>query len=684
MNPRYHSEKVMPILGRTDAPQTDRTADKLNTEQYADGLARFVQDCQTPLTVGVQGEWGSGKTSLMRMVEGQLRASNKPILLSWFDTWQYGAIDDDEGLGIQLLLDLSRLLTQDLLNNADAQRTGTKIRGTLLSLGRLAKRGAKAIGSAVAAGTISQFTSFIDGGTLVDSIGSPTDGEDGPSLAAVRKAFQQLVQQYVKKAGGAESGARVVVFVDDLDRIRPGRAVALLEILKNFIDIEHCVFIIACDHDVVREGVRERLGIVDSPKVDAFFHKLFQVPFQMPVATYDNTNFLIEYLHSLLPAGRAREATNKDRARDLAVRLSPLITEAMGTNPRALKRFFNISDLMLCVDDARPKNGADPAKMLDRDNTDQVGVYLALVALHSRWPSIAAYLARNRKLTDLDRAFSTLIADSELPDEQVDEELEGLMQASYAESPNSSVQWRRTSEAERLSRFARELIKILPTTGAKGGTRTPDLGLVGSLLGTMRLVANSSESQYHTPFFKFRESALAHSAEIGDAFFGVVRALDTRFGRDPRFTILRSDSRYSLQINNKFGSQLAPMSLYIKDETAGGGLGPLLIRVNLGRKAASGAGCAELVQLGETFITQTRALGAEWVTHGEGYRLDFMQRRVPQASMDSFRDAVLELHERCAQALLVAATQHREDSLNTATTVDDHAPSQRIDTQQAS
>ena len=46
----------------------DKNPDTLETGMYAETLASFIKECDTPLTIGVQGEWGSGKTSLLNMI----------------------------------------------------------------------------------------------------------------------------------------------------------------------------------------------------------------------------------------------------------------------------------------------------------------------------------------------------------------------------------------------------------------------------------------------------------------------------------------------------------------------------------------------------------------------------------------------------------------------------------------
>lgn len=96
------------------------------------------------------------------------------------------------------------------------------------------------------------------------------------------------------------------LFVDDLDRLIPSKAVELLEVLKLFLDCKQCVFVLAIDYEVVIRGSIEKYGFASymSDKIEdkernreyekgkSFFDKIIQVLFKVPVAVYDIKNYL--------------------------------------------------------------------------------------------------------------------------------------------------------------------------------------------------------------------------------------------------------------------------------------------------------------------------------------------------------------------------------------------------------
>ena len=56
-------------IGCTDKPVENVTEDCFNVSTYVDGLCTFIKTCETPMTISIQGDWGSGKTSMMNMIK---------------------------------------------------------------------------------------------------------------------------------------------------------------------------------------------------------------------------------------------------------------------------------------------------------------------------------------------------------------------------------------------------------------------------------------------------------------------------------------------------------------------------------------------------------------------------------------------------------------------------------------
>lgn len=457
----------MPELGRSDLPLAPGGKDLLGLEIYARALVEFVRSCETPMTIGIQGEWGSGKTSLMNMVRGMLDRekgeSPVPVFVHSFETWQYGALADDDALGLQLITNLADEIVRLNPQDGTIVSTGGWLREQAARLGqRLTQPG---FTRAVAAGLVGvvpgldgQEMATAVGNALADAPASRDRGGMPGGLGRLRSTFASVVEAITAGSRRTARPGRLVIFIDDLDRIRPARAVSLLEVLKNFLDVEHCVFVIACDYEVVRLGVEAKFGIREKEKARAFFDKIIQVPFQMPVRRYDVGGLLADYMKGKRE-GAGRQALNQ--ARELGNALAPMVSIATGANPRTFKRFLNQLDLNSCLYQSRTADsgGAADDRSLDSmwAEPQKVASLVGLVAMQVGWPRVADHLAAQKEAEDvctlLDRLRGLAAPSLEGGDVDVEiDDLDRLLADEYATEDDE--QWREHEEVQALSRFA--------------------------------------------------------------------------------------------------------------------------------------------------------------------------------------------------------------------------------------
>lgn len=300
------------MVGFTDKPLSGRGEDIFAVGKYINGLSSFILECDTPMTVAVQGDWGSGKTSFMMLIQ---EALGEKVLPVWFNTWQFSQFN----LGDRLpLLLVSRLI--DSLGLKGIQTDS--IKSSLRTLGGVLFR--------VGLSAASTVTGLDVAGAAEEAMSS--DEEDvTEAISTLKDRFQECVKKALEEANKKEQKAdRAVFFVDDLDRLEPARAVELLEVLKLFLDCDKCVFLLAIDYSVVSQGIRQKYG--ESLGVDkgrSFFDKIIQLPFKMPVAHYKIGNFIqaaMEQMHLSV---------------DNAAPYVSLIQTSIGYNPRGMKRLLN-------------------------------------------------------------------------------------------------------------------------------------------------------------------------------------------------------------------------------------------------------------------------------------------------------------------------------------------------------
>ena len=331
-------------LGKIDRPVENLPQDKLSIDIQAKGFADFVAQCETPMTIAIQGDWGSGKTSFVNLVMDVLqenalgRGTSKDCVFVTFNAWQYSQFGMEDQLLTNLLTALTREIMKDMPQEAEKGRKALEeISRGVKGLGRFA---GNLVGDYIKAKT------DVDIGTHLKTFrGELADkgdvADEVNTIQSLRKNFQISVEARlgITDQNRAETeNRRLILFVDDLDRLAPERAVEVLELLKIFLDCKYCVFLLAVDYGVVLNGVTVKYnGALDEQKGREYFEKMIQVVYTMPTSLRHTDR----YIASILATNNMNRAVAGDFAK---------LVKAMGRdNPRAIKRLLNSFLLLACM-----------------------------------------------------------------------------------------------------------------------------------------------------------------------------------------------------------------------------------------------------------------------------------------------------------------------------------------------
>lgn len=359
----------MPNLGLTDEPIMSLSQESLGVKDYVDALSEFMKECQTPMTISIQADWGVGKTSMMNLVKENI--ATQRIKTIWFNTWQFSQFNMSEELGVSLLKQFVKRIGGEDSNELIKKISALGKRASIL----FAKA---ALGNAANA--------LISGGEkIMDSL-SNDDLDESEQIVKLKNDLETTVKKRMQK----ESLERIVVFIDDLDRLEPKKAVELLEIMKLFLDIPGCVFVLAVDYSVIVSGLKAKFGDnFDDTKSKSFFDKIIQLPFNLPVSQYDIKGYFRKLLN-----------LNNDDEIGVFVKLA---NASLGFNPRGMKRLFNSLELLKMV--AKSKN------LLDGDDiatgNEKQRILFGILCLQTSFEPLYKFILKNNdKIESIFDAFS--------------------------------------------------------------------------------------------------------------------------------------------------------------------------------------------------------------------------------------------------------------------------------------
>ena len=238
--------------------ETDR--DCLGFSSYVSVLAGICMSAElAPLTLGIFGSWGSGKTSLMQMLKTHIDARKDPNTRTlWFNAWRYEGREEGQAALIHAIL---AQLERDLSLGGQAKDLVKKVKDNVSAL-KLGKHFLK---------TALTLTPDVQG--FIDCFRDESD-RVANSMQSFEEDFQKLLTEAKLQ--------RILVFIDDLDRCSSPKVIETFETIKLFLNTPACTFVIGADAPKIERAVGEVHLIPDAPTRRAYLEKIVQMPFTIP------------------------------------------------------------------------------------------------------------------------------------------------------------------------------------------------------------------------------------------------------------------------------------------------------------------------------------------------------------------------------------------------------------------
>ncbi len=284
-----------------DNPLVDDETAEFHFDRFAGTLARLIasKGTKTPLTIGISGTWGTGKTTLLRRLQRQLKQTRrllddtKPAVLEfanpndsphkdfracrtvWFNAWKYANED-------ALLVALVRVIVQEMFRDDLISKLGAAFWEPFTPRRDVIE---------TVLGWFSIKTPFGDAGLDTGKKQSTPLEQKMALLDQFDEAFDRLMAAWVHRTPDVhkiqpEKGV-LVVFIDDLDRCLPQKAIQVLEAIKLFFDKEGCIFVLGADMDFIQQAVISHYKEMGSPaeavqKASDYIEKVVQIRFRLP------------------------------------------------------------------------------------------------------------------------------------------------------------------------------------------------------------------------------------------------------------------------------------------------------------------------------------------------------------------------------------------------------------------
>lgn len=377
----------------------ETTEDLLGFKVHADLLLEVIKDDDIlPVSVGVFGDWGSGKSSILKMMYEELKPDKDDIkdetLVLYFNGWVFEGYDDAKAALLE------SIIREFEKNKKLSARIGDQATKLLKSVNwmRVLGLGFKKI-------ALPAITAYATGGLSLipylanelknqkpDDILKQLQGEEGENFlsglikdkkeeseAIAVREFRDDFDELIKKS----EIKKLVVIIDDLDRCTYERIIDNLEAIKLFLNVPKTAFIIGADPRIVRHAIAHHYKLkIDDFAADSsgksqklvtdYLEKLIQIPYNLPrlsdheVETYltllfckrelkdshqkilsafydfrSKNRYAIFGFGDIQPLLSTEEKTKLENSIVLIASLSSIITEGLNGNPRQIKRFLN-------------------------------------------------------------------------------------------------------------------------------------------------------------------------------------------------------------------------------------------------------------------------------------------------------------------------------------------------------
>lgn len=336
-------------------------------------------DSLLPACIGLYGDWGSGKSSLIRMCKSQLESQESNVKCLIFNGWLFENYDDAKTAILAEILDAFKEETK----LSDKAKLSLRALYNSIDKLKLAKNSLKYGFDFFLTGGFGTLTNLTIKKVVEAASDKLSDVEFDKIETAIKdelnyKELREDIREFQKEFSillDESKISRLVVFIDELDRCRPDTILDTLEAIKLFLFTGKAAFVLGADERHIAYAVKSKFKDIEGQEIDIgkeYLEKLVQYPIKIPrldsseVETYigclllqnELKNNIFEDLIKTFHDAQSKDFTTaslikvaEEKGVDVkdilitAHQLSKLLTVGLNGNPRQCKRFLNMMDL---------------------------------------------------------------------------------------------------------------------------------------------------------------------------------------------------------------------------------------------------------------------------------------------------------------------------------------------------
>ncbi|WP_158226802.1 KAP family P-loop NTPase fold protein [Amycolatopsis vastitatis] len=325
----------------SDQPVTRAAQDQLGFTAYAGVFTAFFLDkaAPTPMTVAISGPWGSGKTSLARLIDDRLQVKEnwqgrwfEAPLTCWFNAWHHA---DAANVGVALAAHVARILAPErpiwwrLLQPLPAAMLGPTrrwwrriwqgvagaaltaavllavawlvpaLREKLGPIGALPGDATNPVVLLAGGSTLLALAvrAFKASGALGAYLETPREAAAKGSMAEVRAHLHDLVRQALRQRRTGKLNRRLVIFIDDLERCPEDKALGVCEVVSQLLDHDGVIVVMISDLAPIAAAAAARYQDTDLPAAvlgQRYLDKLINMRFNLPPLSPESVQRLFD------------------------------------------------------------------------------------------------------------------------------------------------------------------------------------------------------------------------------------------------------------------------------------------------------------------------------------------------------------------------------------------------------